>query len=156
MKEGIDFQKGIKNGISLICNIRYDSDTCVSKAIARRILFVCLTCIKEFDLLYDINILENKQKIYSVNNSSFHWNVLNGLNDWNVLSLTTTHTSNAENNNLVFKTIVKGVGASISKNILSYRYSTMRIYDSESDEYYIVQWRNEPHTLQEDTYIKDF
>ena len=44
--------------------------------------------------------------------------------------------------------------ARTSEKILSTMYSTMRTDDEQTDGYYVVQWKSEPYTLQEDKCVE--
>ena len=54
---------------------------------------------------------------------------------------------------MAFKTVLKGVEARMSDNIISNMYGVMRIDDEQTVGYYIVQWISEPYTQQENKFM---
>ena len=70
----------------------------------------------------------------------------------NVITLNTIDTSNDENDDVLFITILKEVEAKMRESILSYMYMTMLIDDKHKGVYYVVQFRSESYILQEDMY----
>ena len=68
--------------------------------------------------------------------------------------MTTTSRSNIDKYDEAFETILKGVETIMSEKIWKTMYDAMRIVDESNDVYYVVQWTNEPYTLQDDTSIK--
>ena len=72
------------------------------------------------------------------------------LVDWiieNIITLKTSNTSNDDNNDILVPTILKGVETRMIKKNLSCIYGSTRTNDEASDEYHVVQWRNELYTL---------
>ena len=44
----------------------------------------------------------------------------------------------------------------MSDGMLSTMYGTMRVDDENTDEYYVVQWRNGPFILHENKFMKGY
>lgn len=57
---------------------------------------------------------------------------------------------------MAFKTVLKGVEARMSDNIISNIYGVMRIHDEQTDGYCIVQWISKPYTQQEDKFMEGY
>ena len=55
-----------------------------------------------------------------MNINDFNWNVFKGLNDYNIITLTSINKSNDETDDLIFETILKGAEAKLNESILSY------------------------------------
>ena len=89
-----------------------------------------------------------------MNKNYVYRNVCDGLNDCNIKKLTTTRRYNVDNDDEIFETILKGVETIMSEKIWKTMYDAMRIVDESNDVYYVVQWTNEPYTLQDDKSIK--
>ena len=88
-KDSIGFKKGNRNGISAMYNIRCDPDLGVGKAAVRRIPCACLFCIEQLNLPWDKNKEDTNQRRYGINKECLNWNIFEGLNDWNIITLVT-------------------------------------------------------------------
>ena len=62
---------------------------------------------------WDISTMEFNQKMHDVKRDYFYWNVFEGLNDRNTITLTTINISNDKNDDVDFEAILKGVKARI-------------------------------------------
>ena len=67
-----------------------------------------------------------------------HWNILDGLSDWNIVSLKRSRISSDNNDDMVIITVLKGVKATISKNMLNWVYGALIVNDGTIYRYYIV------------------
>ena len=57
--------------------------------------------------------MEFNQKMHDVKRDYFYWNVFEGLNDRNTITLATINISNDKNDDVDFEAILKGVKARI-------------------------------------------
>ena len=57
---------------------------------------------------------------------------------------------------MIIITVLKGVKATISKNMLNWVYGALIVNDGTIYRYYIVQQKSEMYTLQEDVYISEY
>ena len=77
-----------------------------------------------------------------------NWNIFEGLNDWNIITLVTqTKNKNINKENEAFRTILRGVETRMSEKILSTMYGTTKTDDESADGYYVLQWTTKPCTL---------
>ena len=142
-KECSRFRKENRNGILLMYNIRCDPELGVGKAAVRRIPCACSFCIEQLHLSWDIN--------------EMNWNIFEGLNDWNIITLVTqTKNINSEKDDEAFKIIIRGGETRMSEKLLTTMYGNIRIDDESTDGYYVLQWTSEPYTLQEDKEMEGF
>ena len=72
------------------------------------------------------------------------------------MTLNKTDISNSKNDDAAFETILKRLQARVSNNIIRIMYSAMKTDEENINEFYVVQWINEPYTLQEDQYMKGY
>lgn len=72
------------------------------------------------------------------------------------MTLNKTDISNSKNDDAAFETILKRLQARVSNNIIRIMYSAMKTDEENINEFYVVQWMNEPYTLQEDQYMKGY
>ena len=129
----------------------------VCKAAVRRIPCACSFCIEKLDLSCDKNEKDTSRKRYSTNKQRFNWNIIEGLNDWDIITLVTqTKNKNIEKDDEVFKTILTGVETKTNEKILTTMYGAMRTDDESTDGYYVLQWTSEPYTIQEDKEMEGY
>ena len=72
------------------------------------------------------------------------------------MTLNKTDISNSKNDDAAFETILKRLQARVSNNIIRIMYSAMKTDEENINEFYVVQWMDEPYTLQEDQYMKGY
>ena len=72
------------------------------------------------------------------------------------MTLNKTDISNSKNDDAAFETILKRLQTRVSNNIIRIMYSAMKTDEENINEFYVVQWMNEPYTLQEDQYLKGY
>ena len=113
-------------------NFRCDPDLGVGNASVRRILNAGILCIEQFELPWDDNEENYNQKRYIVNKIVLHWNVVDGLKDWNTITLVATSRNIIEKDGEIFETIFKGVQTGMSEKILSTMYNAMKIDDKNT------------------------
>ena len=78
-----------------------------------------------------------------------HWNIFSGLNNWIIVNFR-TNKKGTMTMVICICNYFKGVESIIGDNILSSICRIMIIDDEDTDEYHIIQLRNEPYTIQED------
>ena len=63
-----------------------------------------------------------------------NWNIFEGLNDWNIITLVTqTKNENIDKEDELFRTILRGIEIRMSKKILSTMYGAIRTNDESAD-----------------------
>ena len=75
--------------------------------------------------------MEFNQKMHDVKREYFYWNVFEGLNDRNTITLATINISNDKNDDVGFEGILKGVKARKDKDSKLYIYGTVIIDDKK-------------------------
>ena len=89
--------------------------------------------------------------MYSINKKFLNWNIFEGLNDQNIITLVIqTKNKNCEKDDETFKIILRGLQTRMGEKILTTMYGTIRTDDERTDGYYVLQWTSEAYTLQED------
>ena len=111
--------------------------------------------IEQLDLPWNKDGGES-QKRYSTNKQCLNLNIFEGLNNSNIITLVTQTKKNIEKDCEGFKTVLRGVETRISEKILITMYESMRTDDESTDGYYILQWRSESYTLQEDKEMEGY
>ena len=92
-----------------------------------------------------------------MNKKCLNWNIFEDFNVWNIIILVTQDKNkNSENDDEVFKIILRGVETRISKKTLTNMFGAMRIDDESNEGYYVLQLINEPYTLQEDKEMEGY
>jgi hypothetical protein len=91
------------------------------------------------------------------------WQIFEGLNDWHVVHLCRVPAKIAALEELaqedVFEaqdTILNGIAKEMAEGIKEGNIGAFAMEDEETSGYYLVEWKSEPYTLQEDTELTEF
>jgi hypothetical protein len=140
-------QKDKHTGIHSMYNIRTDSDLRIGQAAIRRIPCACVSCLKQLSLPWTPGLLANLQPRYIQNQFCSKWNMFEGTNDWEVVTITLdlkhTEESMVE---LVSEVVMECTSKIMEDNVIVGMFGAMA-YNKEDEEdmgYYLFQWLSAP------------
>jgi hypothetical protein len=82
------------------------------------------------------------------------FDIFEGLNNWQIISLSPAANSNDNEVEEAQAYALKGIETINSEQVGMGNYGAFSTDDPEADGYYIVQWTGDPHTLQEDLLLE--
>jgi hypothetical protein len=81
---------------------------------------------------------------------------IGGLNNWKIVSLTTTEGCDSDEIDLTNTVILENITTIMAENIEVRKIGAFRTEDKEADGYYVVVFTTEPYTLQEATLLTEY
>jgi hypothetical protein len=152
---GFESSRGeTRNGISAMYNFRADPDLGMHRIAVRRIPCACLPCIAQLERLWLPGVTAEEQPRYSRNSQCTYFGIFDGLNDWQIISLSPNANSNDEELDEAQAYALKGIETINSEKVEMGNYGAFSTDDPEADGYYIVQWTGDPYTLQDDLLLE--
>ena len=83
-----------------------------------------------------------------------YWPLFEGLNDWNVVSL--TELGEMEMLEEAKEAALGDIATCMSEDVIIGGYGAFMTNDKTSRGYYIVQWMSVPYTLQDDLALEEY
>jgi len=153
---------GEHNGLLGHYNVRADKDLGVGRVALRRVPHACAACLKQLDKPWCPGVPPEEQPRYASSTECELWPIFEqedgepGLNDWKIVQLVSTKDSSAEEEEEVQRVVLASLGEMMAERIHDGGVGAFPTEDDDADGYYIVDWKSEPYTLQEDVELKEY
>jgi hypothetical protein len=157
MQVKLKASKFTHSGLLAMYNIRADPDLGLSRVALRRIPCACSACIDQLQLLWIPNIAGELQGRYTSSENCELWEIFEGLNDWQIVSMEAKAGGNNENDVQEAEQIVMdGIADSMRTEIVPGNIGAFATEDPASDGYYIIQWTSAPFELESERRLNEF
>jgi hypothetical protein len=141
-----------KESISYFYNFRSDPKLGPGRIPDKRVPCACSSCSQQLELDWIDNVPAENQPRYKQNKNCHLWKIFEGLNDWHLLQLREPEDSSKEglvqSQRLVVKSWVDNLGPKIHSGPIGAQ--------SNIDGYYLLQFAEEPHKVQEATVLEGY
>ena len=142
---------GDYNGIRAHYNIRTDPDLGLGWCALRRVACGCAECAKQLALPWKRGGSPEAQPRYARNKACVLWPSYEGANDWKVRRLLPKTAKEAKGARESMSCVLTARVTRMSLQIVEGEVAAFGTSDEDTRGYYVVVWRGEPYTLQEET-----
>ena len=139
------------NGIRAHYNIRTDPQLGLRWAALRRVACGCAECAKQLALPWTPGVARDAQPRYARNKACVLWPSYEGANDWKVRELLPKTAAEARGARECMASVLTARVTRMSLQIVEGDVAAYGTTDEDTRGYYLVVWRGEPYTLQEET-----
>jgi hypothetical protein len=130
----------------------------------RRIPCACEACLEQLKQPWDAKLERKDQPRYSKGDQKCElWPIFEGLNDWHIVELSRVPAKIAALEKLAQEelfdaqdTILNGIAEEMAEGIEAGKIGAFSTEDEETSGYYLVEWKSEAYTLQEDKVLTEF
>jgi hypothetical protein len=150
---------GKRNGLRNMYNIRADPDLGVGYSAVRRIPCGCKACTQQIQepWLADEKVQFHEQPRYKENKECQYWNNFHGLNEWQKVTITPTKVATQEDIDFAHAEVLEDYATRMSGEVQVGKVGAFSTDDERyKDGYYLVEWTDEPYTLQEDIQLLEY
>jgi hypothetical protein len=146
-------------------NIRADWELGLGCVAMRRIPCACESCLEQLKQPWDTKLTkrDNQPRYAKGNRECALWPIFQGLNDWHLVQLIRVPSKIAALETLAQEelfeaqvTILNGIAEEMAEGIEVGKIGAFSTEDEETSGYYLVEWKSEAYTLQEDTVLTEF
>jgi hypothetical protein len=128
-----------RNGISAMYNFRADPELGMHRVAVRRIPCACVPCIEQLERMWLPGVTPEEQPRYSRNSRCILFQIFDGLNDWQIISLSPNVNSNNDEVDEAQAYALKGIETITSEQVEMGNYGAFTTDDPHADGYYIIQ-----------------
>jgi hypothetical protein len=139
------------NGIRAHYNIRTDPQLGLRWAALRRVACGCAECAKQLTLPWKPGVAGDAQPRYARNKACVLWPSYEGANDWKIRELLPKTAAEARGARESMESVLTARVTRMSLQIVEGEVAAYGTTDEGTRGYYLVVWRGEPYTLQEET-----
>jgi hypothetical protein len=148
---------GKHNGIRSMYNVRADPDLGVGYNAVRRIPCGCKVCTQQILAPWDPTKLFEDQPRYKKKQECKYWNNFRGLNEWQLVKLAMTKATSEDDVVFAHAEVLIDHATRMADEVEVGKYGAFSTNDERYKEgYYLVEWTDEPFTLQEDIQLHEY
>ena len=148
---------GKHNGIRSMYNVRADPDLGVGYAAVRRIPCGCKTCTEQILQAWDPSKRFANQPRYKKNQQCKYWKNFQGLNEWQLVKLAMTKATTEDDVVFAHAEVLVDHATRMADEVVVGKYGAFSTNDDRYKEgYCLVEWTDEPFTLQEDILLLQY
>jgi hypothetical protein len=156
---GFPASKMTRSGLRSMYNIRADPDLGMGKIALRHIPCMCHACAEQLRAPWLVNTKLGNQPRYQSSVNCHWWPIFEGLNDWTVASLVPGKKGEDDESDDIFEAqnlFLDAMARQAQSAIVVGGVGAFATEDPDADCYYLVEWVDEPKTLDEDLSLVKF
>ena len=139
---------GKQNGQMSMYNIRAEPKLTVDKVSMKWIPCACDACVKQSAKEWRPMIPTEEQERYLQNPNCDLWPMLEGLNDWSIVTLKPGRDPEEEEELKMNQMVLDKLSEYMLNDINNGGYGAFQVEDPDYDGFYLVQWTEKPYQLQ--------
>jgi hypothetical protein len=156
MKAVMENERGTRNGISSMYNIRSDPDLGLGRVAVRRVPCSCDACMTQLKQPWIPGVDANNQPRYASSVDCSLSPIFEGLNDWKLAILQPTTANSDEDLEHAQTVVLDRIAEDARKEIRIGSYGAFATEDPDADGYYVVEWIGLPMILVDATLLTEF